>query len=188
MCLQVFPKNTPGEEPTHQDIIPKVAKKPIEVYKVLHCNAFGEYWTPFRPMRLRFIFGAAFLDSGGMEGTISFCEPDEFLPMTSGYLKVKWRGKKPIYYNCYKDDNERVRKDFSDMTPHYLEIDCGIHAFREFPSETSLRWSLAFNMKPGYKVVVMKGVIPRGTKYFEGTDGDIVADRMILYKNEQVCV
>ena len=192
MCLTVFPKSY-NDNPTHEDLIPKVADKPIEVYKALFCVDEGykglfsggsEYETPYRCKPVRFFLGRSVLKSGGMSGIAGYCDGEETLPALSSYVTVKWRGKKLLHLN---EEGRRIYKDFGRMKPYSLSIDRGIHAYRRKPTNQTLSSILRVKL-PWQHLVVLKGIIPKGTKYFEGISGDIVADKMILYKNKEVCV
>ena len=63
-----------------------------------------------------------------------------------------------------------------------ITVTCGIHAFRNY--ERAMR-SGAFLPDPRYKLIICNAVIPKGTKYFIGTNDDIVAEKLIIFKTEE---
>lgn len=55
----------------------------------------------------------------------------------------------------------------------------GLHALLKLPSYHELH---LFSIGIGNNMLVHKAIIPKGAKYFIGTDGDIVSDKMIIYE------
>lgn len=62
----------------------------------------------------------------------------------------------------------------------YIEIYKGIHGYTEhkFACEDAVFLEDTFINR----AIICKAIIPRGTKYYLGVDGDIVAKKLIIYK------
>lgn len=80
------------------------------------------------------------------------------------FTKNKAVLKSRLQLRCYEDS---------------IEVHKGIHAYTKYDiaSEETCWHTELFD-----HVTVYKAVIPRGTKYYLGVDGDIVAKKLIIYK------
>ena len=134
---------------------PLVATEPIKVYKLLKRNYIG-WKTPYQGQSVNFSFGKAEMGDGIMIG--------DLLDHRLNYLEhVKW-------------ENGEIKENEKNIYYASGRIYEGIHAYysnRELLDESDLPKEFR----------VFEAVIPKGAHYFIGNCGDIVADRMIVYKN-----
>ena len=93
-------------------------------------------------------------------------------------------------YSCmpinFKDDEYGMffykTTRFSFLGNYYYYVERGIHAFTEIEvAEDSLRF-LSTNC--GEKVKLYNAVIPKGSKFFIGKDGDIASSNLVVFKNK----
>lgn len=155
---------------------PKTAEEPILVFKELLIAkakpSFPCFWktkwsyrTPFQGFDIKFSKGKCEMGDGMMAGDVLFETMD-------GQYAYTFR------YDVYWDDGDI----------HYVSPDC------EFP-KANVTSTTAYVYKgihahlglPGvnYPYVVKLAIIPKGAHYFIGDDGDIVADKMIIYDNDK---
>ena len=179
-------------------IVPMTAKEPILVFKELMIAkampSFPCFWktkwsyrTPFQGFDIKFSNGKCEMGDGTMDGVIIFEQkgPAECLyndsrahlednesasgidgnyVYTSHYDAI-WENGSVLSVSGYKFPEENIVS-----TTAYVYR--GIHAYLKFPAVNYLH-------------VVKLAIIPKGAHYFIGDDGDIVADRMIIYDNEK---
>lgn len=159
--------------------VPKTATKPIKVYKLLMPNEkktklgfVKKFWTtPVMEAKAKFVFGKCSMGDGEMNGNVYY------------YGKVH-NGK---YWEEFNSNNTKCYWEKGVLTPESsysilnalpdkakiksVVIKKGIHAY------TSQKYT------DGGIHILFEAVIPEGAHYFIGDCGDIVADKMIIYKN-----
>lgn len=155
-------------------ILPRTATEPIKVYKILSLDnktIFGnkKWVSPVRRTPVKFLFGKSKLGDGTMNG----CLISKWL---SQY--IEWEdGKISSAYINGEDGKIALPLEKVDPMPSSGVIEKGIHAIVS-PSDVRYATALALS---GNKL--FEAVIPKGAHYYIGDMGDIVADRMIVYKN-----
>jgi hypothetical protein len=190
MCLTVFNKDEISSAERYELMKPKVADKPIRVYKVLRKNPTGSYQTPYQGTDVRFHFWRAKMESLGMGGNAMF-------QVGNGYLFWNRRCKtwhaqhdgKVEFMDLYYDDMDISSKriEHEGLIPFVFSVATGIHAFVDVPSKAFFyTW---FNTTRnttigGSELVVFKATIPKGTRYYLGLNGDIVAEKMIVHNRK----
>lgn len=159
-------------------ITPMTAEKPILVFKELLIAkvtpSFPAFWenkwsyrTPFQGFDIKFSHGKCEMGDGIMTGLVLFEIMDERCVHASKY-DVCWddEGIHPV---CTGTDDEFPEDNVLSTTAYVYK---GIHANLKIPAVS-------------YPYVVNLAIIPEGAHYFIGDDGDIVADRMIIYDDEK---
>ena len=179
-------------------IVPKTAEEPILVFKELMIAkarpSFPAFWktkfsyrTPFQGFDIEFSNGKCEMGDGVMDGMAVFvqrgpayclyndsraCLEDggSVSGMDGNYLYTSnydaiWENGSIRSVSGYKFPEENVVS-----TTAYVYK--GIHAHLKIPAVS-------------YPYVVNLAIIPKGAHYFIGDDGDIVADKMIIYDNEK---
>lgn len=93
-------------------------------------------------------------------------------------------GYRTPYYNYYLSFNKRGSVTMrAKMRPQVYgngvqaRIERGIHAFRKEAKASNVASQYIWTH-------VFKAVIPAGTRYYEGDTEDIVADKMIVFRDE----
>ena len=199
MCLIVFDETTPSFK-RNELMAPKVAGRNIDVYKVLlklqaeplkFLRHFGKstrcvYQSPFYREDVRFRFWKAKMESiFGLAGIADF--PGAFF-----YVPNIWRlcdGKVQFCDESY-DYPGFSAEDIENegLVPKRFYVNNGIHAFVDVPSDKFFaEWfklSADYQDLDGAELVVFKATIPKGTEYYVGKDGDVVAEKMIIHKKK----
>lgn len=155
-------------------VCPQTANEPIKVYKILSLDnktVFGakKWVSPVRRTPVKFLFGKSELGDGTM----------------NGYLVSKWfsqhiewkNGKISSAYINGENDKIALPLEKIDPMPSAGIVEKGIHAIVN-ANDVNYTKALALS---GNKM--FEAVIPKGAHYYIGDMGDIVADRMIVYKN-----
>ena len=203
MCLTVFDE-TASSYKRNELMRPKVAGRNIDVYKVLlklreeplkFLRSIGKptrciYQTPFYREDVRFRFWKAKMESMfGLGGTADFSGAFFYMNNIS---KNWWLCDGKVQFS----DNESYvcpgfsAKDIENegLVPKRFYVNNGIHAFVDVPSDKFFaEWfklSEGYQSLEGAELVVFKATIPKGTEYYVGKDGDIVAEKMIVHKKK----
>ena len=192
MCLTVFNKNTnPSSAERCELMKPEVADNPIMVYKVLRKTPTGSYQTPYQDTHVRFRFWRSKMESFAMCGNAMFQATNDYL-----YWANRWKtwsvqpdGKVEFVDSPYDDvDFTAKRIEREGLIPVEFSVTGGIHAFVDVPcAEFFKDWFNATkNLMTfeGSELVVFKATIPKGTRYYVGLEGDIVAEKMIIHKKK----
>lgn len=102
------------------------------------------------------------LDSSNGENGVEYCTPYQYLPITFNdgvcNMKSKLEGKSNYV--------------------HIQHIDIGIHSF--FDKFSADATAMQFHKQDGTKVFY--AIIPKGAEYFFGCDGDIVSNKLVIFK------
>lgn len=154
--------------------LPRTATEPIKVYKILSLEnktIFGtkKWVSPVRRTPVKFLFGKSKLGDGTMNGYL-----------VSKWLSqhIEWEdGKITSAYINGENDRIALPLEKVDPMPSCGTVEKGIHAI---VSSSDARYAKAV-MLSGNKM--FEAIIPKGAHYYIGDMGDIVADRMIVYKN-----
>jgi hypothetical protein len=180
-------------------IVPMTAEEPTLVFKELLIAktrpSFPAFWktkrsyrTPFQGFDIKFSNGKCEMGDGTMDGVIMFEQkgPAECLyndsrayledggsvagidgnyVYTSNYDAI-WENGSVLSVSGYKFPEENI----VSTTAYVFK---GIHAYLKLPAVSE------------YIYEVKRAIIPKGAHYFIGDDGDIVADKMIIYDNEK---
>ena len=155
-------------------IVPRTATKPIKVYKILSLDnktIFGakKWVSPVRRTPVKFLFGKSKLGDGTMNG----CLISKWLCQY-----IEWEdGKISSAYINGENDKIALPLEKIDPMPGSGTVEKGIHAI---VNANDARYAKGV-MLSGNKL--FEAVIPKGAHYYIGDMGDIVADRMIVYKN-----
>lgn len=155
-------------------ILPRTATEPIKVYKILSLDnktIFGtkKLVSPVRGTPVKFLFGKSKLGDGTMNG----CLISKWLCQY-----IEWEdGKISSAYINGENDRIVLPLEKVDPMPSCGTVEKGIHAI---VNANDSRYADAV-MMPRNKM--FEAVIPKGAHYYIGDMGDIVADRMIVYKN-----
>ena len=165
MCLNVIDNS----------FVPKTATEPIKVYKLLMTNEkkyplgfVKKFWTtPIMWAKAKFVFGKCRMGDGKMNGNVYYCEKGCCEESTCINIKCYWKRGVLAPESSYSALNAIVDK----FRIKNVTIKKGIHAFTDQKYTDS-----------GTQIL-FEAVIPKGAHYFIGDFGDIVADRMIVYKN-----
>ena len=192
MCLTVFNKNTnPSSAERYELMKPMVADKPITVYKVLRKTQTGSYQTPYQDTHVCFRFWRAKMESLGMGGNAMFQVSNDYLYWNNRFKtwRIQHDGKVEFVDLRYDDmDITAKRIEREGLIPDEFSVGNGIHAFVDVPDSSffkewfhSTRHLTTFE---GSELVVFKATIPKGTKYYVGLHGDIVAEKMIIHKKK----
>ena len=191
MCLTVFNKNTTSSAERYELMKPKVADKPITVYKVLRKTPAGNYQTPYQDTNVRFRFWRSKMESLGMGGSAMFQVSNDYL-YWANRLKT-WRVQhdgKVEFVDLRYDDTDFTAKriEREGLIPVEFSVGSGIHAFVDVPDSSFFKeWfhsTRCLTSFEGSELVVFKATIPEGTRYYLGRNGDIVAEKMIVHKRK----
>jgi hypothetical protein len=155
-------------------ILPRTAIEPIKVYKILSLEKtiFGtkKWVSPVRGTPVKFLFGKSKLGDGTMNGSLM----SKWL-----YQHIEWKdGKISSAYIIGENDKIALPLEKIDPMPSSGVVEKGIHAI---VSANDARYAKAFEGLTRNKM--FEAVIPKGAHYYIGDMGDIVADRMVVYKN-----
>ena len=147
------------------------AEKNIVVYKQLshyyhrYYTPYKEICTPFQNKKIKFNFWGKCVLTSDLKGYYFV------IPKTEKFFTKKF---------------EMQWKDGSLLSPIPNIKDChnvdliieeGIHAYKTKDGLTNQNFP-----ELGYKWLIHKAIIPKGSYYFIGTGNDIVADKMIIYR------
>ena len=153
--------------------LPRTATEPIKVYKILSLDnktIFGtkKWVSPVRGTPVKFLFGKSKLGDGTMNG----CLISKWLCQY-----IEWEdGKISSAYINGENDRIVLPLEKVDPMPSCGTVEKGIHAIIN-SSDTRYTKALVSGNK------MFEAIIPKGAHYYIGDMGDIVADRMIVYKN-----
>lgn len=155
-------------------ILPRTATEPIKVYKILSLDnktIFGtkKWVSPVRRTPVKFLFGKSKLGDGIMKGYFVSKWLSQFIEWKDGKISSAYINGENGYIAL---PLEKV-----DPMPSSGIVEKGIHAIID---SSDARYAKAV-MLSGNKM--FEAVIPKGAHYYIGDMGDIVADRMIVYKN-----
>lgn len=165
MCLFVHDNNP----------IPLVAERDIEVKKVL-VSVFKtvenhwrigwkqQYETPFTNTPVVFVDGKSVMEAKYLTGNVTYFGDSNPVKNVNFSLLTE-------------SDRERIRPE----TIQWVDVFQGIHAYID--RETVLRESSWFSSTVRENYQIFDAVIPKGTKYFLGTVGDVVSEKLIVFYN-----
>ena len=143
-----------------KSVTPLTATKPIKVYKVLTSASKDKWITPVMGKKVRFVFGKCNMGNNLMRGIVYYSD--------FGYYHVYWeKGELSVNFDSLFESIDVRELGIKDVCVHQ-----GIHAYTD-------KSSLLLNEKNA----VFEAVIPKGAHYFIGAENEIVADKMIIYKN-----
>lgn len=181
MCLRV--KDIP------KDFKPFTADKDIHVFKVLSRHNVCPkrliqkyvYYTPFREMAIHFNFWGKCIMEADMNGRYTTIPCYKKTSNEHGIRYIPMRKTTPISWK-----NGELKYDIEETITDNcsLEIEDGIHAYTSFGNAAI---GLALFDWPGMenpRDTLHKAVIPKGAHYFIGENGNIVSDKMIIYKKQ----
>jgi hypothetical protein len=174
------------------------AEEPILVFKELliarATPSFPAFWknkwsyrTPFQGFDIKFSHGKCEMGDGVMDGRVMFVQRGPVYGLyndSRAYLEdgesVSGIDGNYVYSSSYDAiwENGSIRPVSGYEFPEENIVSTtayvykGIHAHLKIPAVS-------------YPYVVNLAIIPKGAHYFIGDDGDIVADRMIIYDDEK---
>lgn len=158
-------------------ILPRTATEPIKVYKILSLDnktIFGakKWVSPVRRTPVKFLFGKSKLGDGTMNGCLISKWLSQYIEWEDGKISSAYinGGSDKV------DDRIALPLEKVDPMPSSGVVEKGIHAI---VNSSDVRYAKALTI--GNKM--FEAVIPKGAHYYIGDMGDIVADRMIVYKN-----
>ena len=85
------------------------------------------------------------------------------------------------YYPIRFDSDNKAELSAEIQKGDFDTILTGIHAYRNLGYATNIAYSYYLL----FKTKVYYAIIPKGTKYYIGEHEDIVAERMIIFKNNK---
>lgn len=155
-------------------ILPRTATEPIKVYKILSLDKtiFGtkKWVSPVRGTPVKFLFGKSKLGDGTMNGSLMSKRLFQY---------IEWKdGKISSAYINGENDKIALPLEKIDPMPSSGVVEKGIHAI---VNSSDARYAKALEGLTRNKM--FEAVIPKGAHYYIGDMGDIVADKMIVYKN-----
>lgn len=79
---------------------------------------------------------------------------------------------KGFHYYQEGDDKFKITRRYNGPCRFFFEVDMGLHAWRTKEKASQSTGRFTFEM-----------IIPKGSLYYKGSNGDIVADQLIFPKN-----
>ena len=103
---------------------------------------------------------------------------DGILATPYQYLPIEFRsGKKTVKGQGFEKKNTSIVNGMYKI-PY---VRCGVHAFSD---KKSAKAAIANACGMGWDFLNYRAVIPAGSYFFIGCEGDIVSDKLIIFENE----